>query len=129
MPITTISAGFIGILLLILSVNVVKWRGRTKTSLGDGGSSELLCAIRAQANLVEYAPVLLILIAVLEYQRANSYLVLAVAGMTVAGRYLHGWGLSSGPGESKGRFIGTLLTFIALLVGSVGALLSGYGFI
>ena len=39
MPITTISAGFIGILLLILSANVTKWRGRTKTSVGDGGKA------------------------------------------------------------------------------------------
>ena len=41
MPITTISAGFIGILLLILSANVTKWRGRTKTSVGEIGRAHV----------------------------------------------------------------------------------------
>lgn len=129
MPITTISAGFIGILLLILSANVTKWRGRTKTSVGDGGNSDLLCAIRAQGNLVEYVPVLLILIGLMEYGHVSKYIVLAVAIMTVVGRYLHGWGLTRGQTPNMSRFVGTLLTFIALLVGSVAALLKGYGVI
>ncbi|TNE62273.1 MAG: hypothetical protein EP335_13320, partial [Alphaproteobacteria bacterium] len=66
MTITLITASFIGLLLIYLSYNVTKHRTRAKVSIGDGGDQDLLHAIRAQANLAEYAPIALILLGLLE---------------------------------------------------------------
>ena len=128
MSITLISAGLMGLLLFVLSANVIRWRVRTRTSLGDGGDVNLMAAIRAQANLTEYAPLLLILIGLLDYSGVQPFALLSIAVLAVVGRYLHGWGIAQGgDNPNPARRIGMLMTFTALVAGSVAALLKGYG--
>src|SRR5436309_1472162 len=62
MPVFFVCAGLVGLLVALLSFYVGRVRGRKKINLGDGGDPEMLAAIRAHANLVEYAPLCLLLI-------------------------------------------------------------------
>ena len=126
MTITLIAASFLGLLLVYLSFNVSKQRLKTKTDLGDGGHSELLTAIRAQGNLVEYAPIGLILIGLLEYNQATPYLVFGLAIAFVVGRYMHGLSFGKFEGRNPFRFYGTILTWLVILVSSIAGLLKGY---
>lgn len=127
MTITLISASFLGLLLVYLSYMVAKNRQRSGVSIGTGDDEGLLYACRAQANLIEYAPMGLILIGLLENARVSWYLVMGVAVALVVGRYMHGLTLGKFEGRNPFRFYGTILTWLSLLVASVAGLLKGYG--
>ncbi len=129
MAITLISTSFLSLLLVYLSYGVSKERLRSKTDLGDGGDPGLLRAIRAQGNLVEYAPMGLILIGLLETAQVQKELVMALAIAFVAGRYMHGLMLGKVEGKNHYRYWGTILTWLTLLTGAVIGLLKGYGVI
>ena len=126
MTITLIAASFLGLLLIYLSYNVSKERLRSKTDLGDGGDANLLCAIRAQGNLTEYAPIGLILLGLLETAEANQTLLLVLAVLFVTGRYMHGLTLGKFEGVNHYRSVGIVLTWGVILVASVTGLLTGY---
>lgn len=127
MIITITTAGLCGLLLLILSVRVSMVRGKAKVSLGDGGDPLLLSRIRAQANFVEYVPLILVLMGLIE---TSLYVVdprpsttLGVIGIAlVLCRILHAWGMGL-PAPNPGRVVGTAGTFIILVVTSVWALI------
>ncbi|MBV1901258.1 MAG: MAPEG family protein [Kordiimonadaceae bacterium] len=126
MTITLIAASFLGLLLIYLSYAVSKERLRSKTDIGDGDDPALLRAIRAQANLTEYAPLGLILIGLLETSDVNKTLVLGLAVVFVLGRYMHGLTLGKLEGKNPYRMFGTLFTWGVILVASIVGLLSGY---
>ena len=109
-------AGILGLICLVLAVLVVRQRGKTKTGLGSGGHPALEQAIRVHANFVEYVPLILILMLLLELS-GLAPLWLHVMGIAlVVGRVLHAWGLAGNPNESFGRAAGITLTWLTLLV-------------
>lgn len=110
------------LVLLVLAFLVTRARGKHKVLLGDNSVPELTQAIRVHGNAVEYVPALLAALAVLAAVGASQWVVHAVGALTLVGRLLHAFGLSRNPGVTRGRFIGTLMTFIAFLV-AAGALL------
>jgi uncharacterized membrane protein YecN with MAPEG domain len=123
-----ISASLLGLLLIYLSFITAKTRGATKTDLGDGGHPEMLRAIRAQGNLTEYAPLGLILIGLLEYRGTNEWLLIALASFFVVGRFMHGLTLGKMSGRNPFRFLGTIFTWLAIVVASVTGLLQVFVF-
>jgi uncharacterized protein len=115
MTITPLYAGLLAILFLALSIRVIQ--KRTNVSLGDGGDPELLRRIRGHGNFAEYVPLMLLMMALLEYGGALPAWLLHALGITlVVARVLHGIALSFTAKWKFGRFYGTLLSFIVLLV-------------
>ncbi len=113
--VVTFYAGINGLIALVLVVLVVRQRGKTKTGLGTGGHLALEQAIRVHGNFIEYVPLILILLLLLELGGlAPLWLHLMGIALTL-GRILHAWGLSTSPGESFGRAAGTTLTWLTLL--------------
>ena len=125
MDITLLYAGPLGLWFLILSIRVIVGRRSTQTSLGDGGNQTMLRLIRGQGNFVEYTPLILILMALLESKAAPAALLHSIGAMLLAGRLLHGYAFCFSDFFPAGRFGGTLLTFISLLVASVAAMWCG----
>lgn len=120
LTITPLYAGALAILYLALSYRVVQQRGHG-VSLGDGGDQELLRRIRGHGNFAEYVPFILLMLAMLEIGGVTPPWLLHLLGATLlVARLLHGISLSYTQKWKFGRFYGTLLTFILLLV--VGAL-------
>lgn len=118
--ITLLYAGLSGLLLLALSFQVVALRRRHGIGLGSGDQPALERAIRVHANFCEYVPLGLVLLLVLELTAALPTLVLHILGvMLVAGRVLHAQGLSGTAGVSKGRFVGTLLTWLMIAISAL----------
>ncbi|MCZ8167156.1 MAPEG family protein [Silanimonas sp.] len=123
--ITGLYAALCALLILALSFRIVGLRRRLKVGIGDGGDAGLARAIRAQANAVEYVPLMLVMLLVAENNGAGVVFVHVCGAGLVLARVLHAVGLSGSAGTSFGRFWGTLGTWILLLVLS-GQLLWGY---
>ncbi|QOC22142.1 MAPEG family protein [Wenzhouxiangella sp. AB-CW3] len=128
--ITLTYASLLALLLLLLSFRVVKLRRGLGVGVGSGGHESLQLAVRTHANFVEYVPLALLLMLLLELGGAVDVLLHVLGLMLLAGRVLHGLvGLNRGPGKSLGRFWGTLLTWVTLMLSAVFGLfivLSGW---
>ncbi|MDO6441549.1 MULTISPECIES: MAPEG family protein [unclassified Marinobacter] len=119
-PVTGVFAAVLGILLLVLSLQVVKFRLKFKKGMGTNGDRDFEAAVRAHGNLVEYAPLGLIMLGIAELNGVASGLVYWTGMALVVGRILHAWGMINGHGEEhKARAIGILLTWLAILVAAL----------
>jgi len=113
--ITALTAAALSTLCVMLSLKVVSIRRREKISVGDNGNEELLRAIRAQANLLEYAPLALILLACAEVNGVHWLILGLLALMFVAGRVLHPVGIRDTTSPMSARVLGMQLTLVSML--------------
>jgi uncharacterized protein len=128
MTVTMVTAGILALLLLFLAGYVIAGRVRFRIDLGDGGNVALRQRVRAQANFAEYVPMALILMALMETASVGPrWLIVAMGATLVLARLWHAQGLLSTPGVSAGRFMGTNLTGLVLLVGTGACLGRGLG--
>jgi uncharacterized membrane protein YecN with MAPEG domain len=114
-----IYAGLCGLLLVVLYVRVSQRRLATKIGAGTGGDAVLEQRVRAHANLIESAPLALLLLYLVEQTGLAAWAVHAFGVALVVARLLHAQGMSGSMGRSAGRFygsIGTLLVLAALSV-------------
>ncbi|OLP18418.1 hypothetical protein BST81_10660 [Leptolyngbya sp. 'hensonii'] len=111
--ISSLYASLLALLIVWLSLRVIKLRQTKKVSLGDGGESELQVAIRAQGNATEYIPISLILLLLLELNKAHGALIHAGGIAILAGRFLHARGLLTE--SSRYRVLGMQVTIFTLI--------------
>ena len=122
--ITGFYAGFLGILLVILIMRVVKRRIHFKVGLGDGGIKELEQAIRAHGNFIEIVPFALILLFIMEYTDTPPIYLHIYGATLVIARILHAIGLYQTPYRSFGRLTGTILSNVLFLTASIYLILN-----
>lgn len=119
-PVTAVFAAVLGILMLVLSFQVVKYRLKYKKGIGVTEDRGFQVAVRTHANLVEYAPLGLIMLGIAELNGVASGLIYWTGMALVAGRILHAWGMFNGKGEThKARALGMVLTWLAILVAAI----------
>jgi hypothetical protein len=117
-----ICAGLIGVLAVLLTLNVGRMRTKKKISLGNGGDPEMIAAIRAHANLIEFAPLCLLIIWLLH--RPSGERTIAVMGVILlVSRLLHAGGMLGV--IPMGRTIGAVGTTVLLAVASIMLVLAG----
>jgi uncharacterized membrane protein YecN with MAPEG domain len=121
-PITALWAGLLGILMLGLAGQVVRKRASEKVIFGDGGNAVLLQHIRVHANFIEYVPMGVVLLLVLELNGTSVTTLHALGASLFIARVLHAIGLSGSTGTSPGRFVGTIVTWGMLTAASAIAL-------
>ena len=122
MPVFFVCAGLLGLLAAILTLNIARLRGKKRINLGDGGDPEMLAAVRAHANLIEFAPLCLLLI----YFASDFYGFRTVAALSVillVSRALHAGGMLGL--VPKGRFLGAAGTTLVLIASSILAVHAG----
>lgn len=122
MPVFFVCAGLIGLLATILTANISRLRRAKKINMGDGGDREMLAAVRAHANLLEFAPLCLLLI----YFVSDFHGFRVVAGLSavlLVSRVLHAGGMLGL--IPQGRFLGALGTTLVLAVTSVMVVMVG----
>lgn len=120
--ITALYAGILAIILVFLSVRVIRGRLSGRVSLGEGGGA-LSTLIRAHGNFIEYVPMALIVMGLLE-SRGTAGWVLHVLGIVlVVARIAHPFGLTMRSPNAP-RAIGIMGTLLVLLVGGILLLLS-----
>lgn len=127
MPLTAtpIYAGLAALLFIALSVRVILTRRAERISVGDGANKAMIKAMRTQANCAEYAPLSILLLALVELQGAPVWAVHLLGLMFIAGRFLHGYGFGRTPQIVPLRKMGMLLTFAMLILSGAGLLLHG----
>ena len=94
MEITLLYTSLITILAIFLAFRVGVTRGKTNTLLGEGDSSELLQSIRSHGNLIEHAPLALMLLLLLEMQGVADWKLHLLGSSFFLFRILHAYGLS-----------------------------------
>jgi hypothetical protein len=116
-PVTTTSvyAVLLALLFLGLSVRAMLGRRRARVPLGDGAGEELRRRLRAHANFAEYAPLGLILMALLELQGAGGAVLNLIGLLLLAGRVAHAFGISRIPEHRPARVIGMCLTMLSMI--------------
>ena len=125
LSITLTIAAAAALINLWLMIRCGQARTSEKVSVGDGGNEMVIRRMRAHANFIESAPMVLILIAALELTGGTSTWLWAVGIAYTIGRLLHPLGMDGGA-LAKGRMIGTLLTMLTLLGLAIMALVSVY---
>lgn len=120
LPIVLTATGAAALLNIWLAVRVGQVRTREKVSIGDGGNEAVIRRMRAHSNFVEFTPIVLILIAVIELAKGTSPTWLWVAAAVyIIGRILHALGMDDLP---KGRMIGTMTTMLVTVILGIYAL-------
>ena len=130
LPITSVTAALLALLLLFLAILTVRHRLNLKAAFGDAQDPKLIAASRSHGNLAEHAPMVLIMLGLLEYSGANATVLSVIAAAFVLGRIAHAIGLHqpSEPGKAPlPRQAGVILTWITLLALSVMILLAVIG--
>ncbi|MBY5991120.1 MAPEG family protein [Ferrimonas balearica] len=117
LAITGLYAALTGVLILTLAAVVVMTRRQERIGIGDGDHRALRLRIRVHANLIEYAPIALILLGCAEAGGAPHWVLHLGGALFLVGRLLHPWGLTAGRGGYHlGRFTGTSATWLAILL-------------
>lgn len=121
LPATSLYAALLAGLFVLLSIRVVGARRRYHLALGT--QHRLVeRAVRAQGNCAEYVPIGLILLGLLEGMGLPAWGVHALGTGFLAGRVVHGYGISQEPEVLRLRVIGMALTFTVLGVGAAALL-------
>lgn len=118
LQVTGLFAALLTLLYIGLCLRVVYLRRTRRVGLGDGGHVDLTRAVRAHANFAENVPLALILLGLLEMARQPAMVLYGYGVLLLAARLLHVWGLAQSEGVSPGRFWGTLLSWLAMLLAS-----------
>jgi uncharacterized membrane protein YecN with MAPEG domain len=122
LSITALYAGILGIMSIVIAFQAGKIRGTTGISIGDGGNQELLLAMRRHANFVEFVPLTLVLIALLEFNGVSSTAIHCLGAGLVVARICHAVGLKADTIQSPLRGVGAGGGTLVLLVASVWAI-------
>lgn len=116
-PVTAVFAAALGLLLIVLSLLVSRFRLKFNQGLGVSEDIDFQATVRAHANLVEYAPIGLIMLGVAELNGVSGTLIYWTGMGFVVGRLLHAYGMITGRGGTHiARMVGILLTWLAIVV-------------
>jgi uncharacterized membrane protein YecN with MAPEG domain len=113
--ITLLFAAIFGVIQVILTLRVGRYRMSNHINVGDGGDKELLKRIRGHGNFIETVPMALLLLLLNELNGlADTYLIILASTLLVA-RLLHYSALALGGPQilRPVGMIGTLLTILA----------------
>jgi uncharacterized membrane protein YecN with MAPEG domain len=120
LPITLITAAALGTINLWLGLRIFRMRLREEILIGDDGNDKLAGRMRAHANLVEYAPFVLILMALIEVARGAGITLAVTAALFILARIAHPVGMDMRRSNLP-RASGAIVTWVVL------AFLVGWG--
>jgi uncharacterized membrane protein YecN with MAPEG domain len=120
-PVTLATAACATFLNIWLGWRIARLRNEYKVSVGDGGHEPLLRRIRAQANFIENAPFVLILLGGLELSGANRWALLAIAAIFVLARISHAIGMDAAEARRWRMYgmMGSAFTTVALAIWAI----------
>ncbi len=119
LPVTAFVGAVCALLLLFTAMLTVRQRLRLKAAFGDHGDAKLIAASRSHGNLAEHAPIVVILLGLLETARVNHMALMVIGALFLIGRVAHIAGLHapSVPGKAPvPRQIGVMATWVTLVV-------------
>ena len=124
MQLTMITAGILGLLVVVLGLRISAMRRSAHVSTGDGGNPALAARIRAHGKCVETVPLALILLFLAEQAHGRPWYLVALAAILVVSRLIHPIGMSL-PSPNMPRVIGILGTWGVTIILALMALARG----
>ena len=125
-PSTTASfAGLFGLIYVGLTFWIMVSRTMFNTLQGDGGNQTLEKRVRVHGNFIEFVPLGLIVIGLLEGGGGRHGLVSTLLLLLLIGRVLHPFGLFAPPGSAQMfacRGGGMVLTLLAIGIAAIALL-------
>lgn len=109
LPVTLSAAAACAFINLWLAVRIGAVRRAENISIGDGGNERLTARMRAQLNFAEFAPIVLLLLALTEMARGASIGLWVAAVAFVLARIAHPIGMD---GVMPARAFGIIVTFV-----------------
>lgn len=119
LPITLLYGGMTALLVTLLGLHVSLLRLRHRVSVGKDLPAILVRPVRAHGNAAEWAPLGILLLAVLELSGVGSVALHALGGALVASRVLHAAGVL---GRNLATLAGATITYLLMTVMSVWAI-------
>jgi len=120
--VTMLYAGLLGLLLIVLSFNLLKnWvrAARLGTAHEDG---DLRRAEALVSSFTDYVPFCLVLMALIEASGAPAGALHALGGVLVAARLMHAFGSNRTRMADTLRFFGAQLTYLVMTIASFACL-------
>jgi uncharacterized membrane protein YecN with MAPEG domain len=115
---TTLYGALLGLWLVVLSLRVIALRGSPGMGwlkFGYTGEQAVTRSARAQGNLIEYAPMFVILMFIAESGGVSSFSLHYYGGTFLLGRLMHGACMGFMEKSVILRSGGTILTLLPLL--------------
>lgn len=119
---TGLYTAILALIMVFLAYKTSARRLEVKINIGTGNDDIMEKRMRAFGNFTEYVPMLLLLMAVSELQGVASQYLHVFGLVIILSRVLHALGMAGVMPVLQGRFSGTVLTFLLLLVGGLSLL-------
>ncbi len=107
---TALYAGILALISIVLANRAGMTRAKLQIPLGDGGNKDLIAAIRRHANFVEFVPLIVVMMAMIELNGSPKWWLHALGIPLVIARIVHPLGISTEQMSSPLRMIGSLVT-------------------
>jgi uncharacterized protein len=119
--VTILYAGIFGLLLLVLSLNI--FREYIRIAINNASRNEELWkrAERAQHSFVEFVPMCLMLLFLIEVHGAPTPVLHSLGILLLVARVLHAYGVGKDSAANVMRIIGTQTTYLVLMISSLAA--------
>lgn len=116
--VTALYAGIMALFALYLSFQAGSFRGKAGVSLlyGDPVNMELAEKVRRHQNFLEYVPLIIILMALIELNGGSTVFLHAAGILLIVARIAHAVGLHHDNMAHVGRLIGAAGTALITLV-------------
>ncbi len=122
--ITLLYAGLLGLVAVGLMMAVGRARAATGINTGDGGNDDLIIPMRSQANFVEFVPLALILIGMLEMNGVSATAIHALCAVLLVARLCHAFGFTAAHPTHVLRSVGAVGSMLSLVVASIWAVVA-----
>jgi uncharacterized membrane protein YecN with MAPEG domain len=114
LTITALYAAILALIMVALAINVTIHRAKLRVPMGDGGNPQMLRMIRVHGNTVEYVPLGIVLMGILELNGGWHWALHAAGIALILARILQSWGMWSTDIAGFGRISGQSLTWITI---------------
>lgn len=121
-PITTTYGSILALMLVALALWVSLGRAKTGLSMGDGGDEMMQKRTRAFGNFVEYVPMAVIVMLLIENASGRDAILHTMGIALIVGRIAHVIGIHPARPLAVGRVIGAGLTWLVVGLGALYAL-------
>ena len=112
---STLFFSLLAILSIVLAFLIVRVRQSEQIGLGDGDNAKMRQRIRVQGNYLEYLLPFSLLFLVYELNNGNEIILITTGSLFLFARIIHPLGLLASSGYSKGRYFGTLITWLVII--------------
>lgn len=119
--VTIFYGGIYGLLLLVLSLNIFREYVKVAFGLAAEHEERWKRAERAQHSFVEFVPICLVLMFLIEMHGAPGAILHALGVLLLAARVFHAYGVGRGNAADLLRLIGTQTTYLVLMITSLAS--------